>query len=193
MRITGGMARGIPLSVGKAAGVRPATDRMREAVFSSLGPLVEGAQFIDLFAGVGSYGLEALSRGAGGGIFVEQDRKAVAALEQNLASVARSLGMGRVPAKVVTMDALKFQVEGDFTLIFADPPYSMLPHGARAIFEVVDTCLARDTGVPARFCFECPGELELAHPDWIQVRRLGKGRGQPTVGIYQRKSDCDPD
>src|ERR1043165_2460605 len=91
MRITGGNARGIPLAVPKGDAVRPATDAMRQAVFSSLGARVADAQFLDLFAGSGGYGLEPLSRGAAGGTFVEQNAKAVACLRQNIAAVCKSL------------------------------------------------------------------------------------------------------
>src|SRR3954465_11512303 len=91
MRITGGIARGIPLVVPKGDAVRPATDAMRQAVFSSLGARTVGARFLDLFAGSGADGLEALSRGAAGGVFVEQNAKAVACLRQNIAAVCKSL------------------------------------------------------------------------------------------------------
>ena len=86
MRISGGGARGIPLAVPKGDAVRPATDGMRQSVFSSLGARVVGARFLDLFAGSGGYGLEALSRGAAGGVFVEQNAKAAACVRQNIAA-----------------------------------------------------------------------------------------------------------
>ncbi len=90
MRITGGRARGIPLHAPRGRETRPATDQLREAVFSSLGPRVEGARVADLFAGTGSYGLEALSRGATSGCFVENNRQALVCLRANLAAVLRS-------------------------------------------------------------------------------------------------------
>src|SRR5690625_7617635 len=92
MRITGGGARGISLLTAKGSGVRPATDRLRESVFSSLGSFVQNAQFIDLFAGSGAYGLEAWSRGAVGGYFVEKDRNSLRFLTQTIASVVRRRG-----------------------------------------------------------------------------------------------------
>src|SRR5258708_32993696 len=76
MRISGGIARGITLATPKGDATRPATDGMRQAVFSSLGASVVGARFLDLFAGSGAYGLEALSPGAASGVFVEQSPKA---------------------------------------------------------------------------------------------------------------------
>ncbi|MCB0386966.1 MAG: RsmD family RNA methyltransferase, partial [Bdellovibrionales bacterium] len=93
MRITGGRARGIPLIAPTGQGTRPATDRMREAVFSSLGPLVEGSRCLDLFAGTGAYGLEALSRGATAVSFVENDTKALRALKTNQDTVLKSLNL----------------------------------------------------------------------------------------------------
>src|SRR5436305_7428009 len=92
MRISGGRARGIPLVAPKGDAVRPATDGMRQAVFSSLGARVVGARFVDLFAGSGAYGLEAWSRGAAGGLFVEKSAKTISCLRQNIAAVAKSVG-----------------------------------------------------------------------------------------------------
>ena len=92
MRISGGQARGIPLRVPPGDAVRPATDGMRQAVFSSIASRVPGARFFDLCAGSGAYGLEALSRGAAGGVFVEKNAKAVACVRTNLAAVCKSLG-----------------------------------------------------------------------------------------------------
>src|SRR5580658_3909094 len=82
VRISGGLARGIELAVPRGGAVRPATDGMRQAVFSSLGSRVEGARFVDLFAGSGAYGLEALSRGASGGTFVERSARASSCLRR---------------------------------------------------------------------------------------------------------------
>src|SRR6186713_1475308 len=91
MRISGGGARGITLAVPKGDAVRPATDGMRQSVFSSLGARVTGARFLDLFAGSGGYGLEALSRGAAGGVFVEQNARTAGFIRDNLTAVCKSL------------------------------------------------------------------------------------------------------
>ena len=92
MRITGGQARGIPLTLPKGDRVRPATDALRQAVFSSLAARVPGARFLDLFAGSGAYGLEALSRGASGGVFVEKDARTAGFIRDNITAVCKSLG-----------------------------------------------------------------------------------------------------
>src|SRR5436189_4564553 len=105
MRISGGVARGIPLRVPKGDAVRPATDGIRQSVFSSLAARVAGARFLDLFAGSGAYGLEALSRGAAGGTFVEKDARTVEFIHRNLAAVCKSLGRTTEGLQVVTADA----------------------------------------------------------------------------------------
>jgi 16S rRNA (guanine966-N2)-methyltransferase len=93
---------------------------MREAVFSSLGDAVIGATVLDLYAGTGSFGLEALSRGAAEAVFVERDRSALAALRANIAAVA--LG-GTVSAGDVA-SALRRE-RRSFSLVFVDPPYDL--------------------------------------------------------------------
>lgn len=186
MRVTGGKARGVPLDAGKGDRVRPATDRTREAIFSSLGALVAEALFLDLFAGSGAYGLEALSRGARGGLFVEQDRRVVASLEKNLAAVTKSMGASRPAARIVTADVLNWPGSERFDLIFVDPPYAIISRSAGTLFQIADRCLAEHEN--ARLCFEHPGELELVAPGWVCLRRLGKGKGQPTMGIFARSN-----
>jgi len=84
MRVIAGSAGGIQLDVPKS-GVRPTMDRVKAAIFSSLGELVPGARVLDLFAGTGALGLEALSRGAASALFVEENAAAISAIERNLA------------------------------------------------------------------------------------------------------------
>lgn len=186
MRITGGNARGITLTTGGNEAVRPATDRLREAVFSSLGSSVEGARCLDLFAGTGAYGLEALSRGAASVVFVEQNRKSAAAIAHNIAAVCKSMGAPPSVARAQQRDVFTWQAGADsFDLVFADPPYALLPGRAADIFRVVLAALA-DNGL---FVFEMPGELDLKHPTLTLLRRLGKGRHQPGVAVYKRMKD----
>src|SRR4029078_3216455 len=84
MRVIAGSAGGIQLEVPKA-GVRPTMDRVKAAIFSSLGDEIIGARVLDLFAGTGSLGIEALSRGAASALFVEEGTAAIAEIERNLA------------------------------------------------------------------------------------------------------------
>jgi len=183
MRITGGRARGIPIGSGKGPGLRPATDRAREAVFSSLGARVAGARVLDLFAGTGAYGLDALSRGAAEAVFVEKHPRTAALIRDNLAALARSLGAAPV-ATVRATDALVPLPGARFDLIFADPPYEAIRTLAPALFDFAAAHLAIDNDAEARFIFEMPGELELRDPRFELTRRLGHGRGQPTLCIY---------
>jgi len=185
MRITGGAARGIRLNTPKGDGTRPATDQIREAVFSSLGARVEGAAVADLFAGTGAYGLEAMSRGAAGGIFVENSREVVGCLRKNLTAVAKScradVSAWRVLAqKIYTIPAGL----GPFDLVFMDPPYDMIESRIPGIFsEHVAPILAED----GCLCIEMPGDLELTLDGWRETRRLGKtGRDRPSAVFYER-------
>jgi 16S rRNA (guanine966-N2)-methyltransferase len=188
MRISGGNARGISLTVPKGDAVRPATDGMRQAVFSSLGARVVGARFLDLFAGSGAYGLEALSRGAGGGTFVEQNAKAIACLRRNIAAVCKSLGRDESGLAVVQADATKAAVGvADVPdLVFIDPPYEIIAEIAPALFTRLAELLAPNP--EAIVVFEYPGEIELAPDGWMLRKRLGKGTRQPTVGFFRRAS-----
>ena len=186
MRISGGGARGITLTVPRGDMVRPATDGMRQAVFSSLGERVVGARFLDLFAGSGAYGLEAMSRGAAGGVFVEQSAKAVACLRQNITAVCRSLGLDTTGVSIRQMDARAAPSNLDDTpdLVFIDPPYEIISQIAEGMFST----LARLPGDPSQrlVIFEMPGGIDLSPPGWTCIKRLGKGARQPTVAFFRQ-------
>jgi 16S rRNA (guanine966-N2)-methyltransferase len=183
MRISGGAARGIPLSVPKGDAVRPATDGMRQAVFSSLGARVVGAQFLDLFAGSGAYGLEALSRGADRGVFVEKNPKAGSCLRQNLAAVCKSIGREPSIAEIRQADALTGPLDGSPDLVFIDPPYEIITDVAAALFARLASALAMKPD--ALVIFEMPGEIDLQPVGWTLLKRLGKGARQPTVAVFR--------
>lgn len=186
MRISGGVARGIMLATPKGDLTRPATDGMRQAVFSSLGASVVGARFLDLFAGSGAYGLEALSRGAAGGVFVEQNPKAAGCVRQNLAAVCKSAGRDAQDFSVLQTDARTVPLAGGAApdLVFIDPPYEIIAAIAPALFLKLAEALAPNPG--AIIVFELPGELTLAPPGWDLLKRLGKGARQPTVAFFRR-------
>jgi len=120
MRIIAGSAGGRKLKAPDTRGTRPVTDRVREAVFSSIGHWVEGASVVDLYAGSGSFGLEALSRGAADAIFVENGRKALAALRSNV----EAIGLGGSVVATNVQDFLR-RSETRFDLVFVDPPWPM--------------------------------------------------------------------
>lgn len=187
MRISGGAARGTILAVPRGDAVRPATDGMRQAVFSSLGGLVSGARFVDLFAGSGAYGLEAWSRGAAGGVAVELNPKALSCLRENIRLVAKSAGRDPSQVRVVPGDALAWRpAEGEPPpdLVFADPPYPIINDIVPGLFAGL--LAATNGAADPMVLLEHPGELEIMPAGWVLVKRLGRGARQPTVGIYRR-------
>ncbi len=186
MRISGGRARGIPLHFPKGSVVRPATDRLREAVFSSLGAKIVNAYCYDLFAGTGAYGLEAFSRGAAGGIFVEKSKITIASLQRNMKAVAKSVGGDEVPLTIEQADVLRWKplAGRKADIIFVDPPFAEIREWAEKLFQRFDEFLVNsEKGIVV---FEMPGELELESPGWKLDRRIGRGRGQPTCCFYKR-------
>ena len=122
MRITGGMYRGRKIGVPRGDRVRPTQDRVREALFSMLRAEVPGARFLDLYAGSGAVGLEALSRGAAQVIWVEGDREVH---RTTLANVTALAGEGQQVVCCPVERWLRLAGRGLATdLVFADPPYS---------------------------------------------------------------------
>ncbi len=188
MRISGGAARGVPLQVPKGDAVRPATDGMRQAVFSSLAARLAGARFADLFAGSGGYGLEAFSRGAEGGVFVEKSVKASACIRQNIVSVCRSTGRAEQALRLLPVDVLTWSpVPGEEPdLVFIDPPYEIIAEvGPRLLARLAEALVSKPDPV---IVFEMPGELTMEPPaGWTCVKRLGKGARQPTVAFFRRE------
>lgn len=123
MRIIAGRWRGHRLKPVKGRGVRPTSDRVREAWMAAMGGELVGARVLDLFAGSGALGLEALSRGASQVVFVERSRGALRILRANLDQLG-----AREECKVVAGDAMAFarRLEGGaFDLVLADPPYGI--------------------------------------------------------------------
>lgn len=118
LRIVAGTLRGSRIDVPAAPGLRPTPDRVRETLFNWLMPVIEGARCLDLFAGTGALGIEALSRGAAAVDFVEADAQLADSLRANLARL-------RQPAHVMRSDALRFLADGDarYDVVFIDPPF----------------------------------------------------------------------
>jgi len=185
MRITGGKARGITLTTGKARQVRPAMDRVREAVFSSLGERIHGAYFLDLFAGAGCYGLEALSRGASRGLFVEKQATAAMAIQKNLEAVGKSIGgLPDRSVSIIRRDVLKFSTNDRFNIIFMDPPYELARSHGRILLDKAGEFL--DRASPSLLVFELPADLSLTGTAWTCLRRIGKsGTNEPCVLILE--------
>jgi len=122
MRVIAGTARGVPLAVPRGAATRPITDRVKETLFAILGDQMPGARVLDLYAGSGAIGIEALSRGAQQAVFVERDRGAVQALRANLVRTRLE-----EDARVHEVDVERFLAlgEGPWDVVVLDPPYEV--------------------------------------------------------------------
>jgi 16S rRNA (guanine966-N2)-methyltransferase len=173
MRVIAGSAGGIRLDVPKTD-IRPTMDRVKAAIFSSLGERVIGAHVLDLFAGTGALGIEALSRGAASAMFVESDRTCIAAIERNLARTSLS---GRVRKQDV-FDFLSHASTAErHEIILADPPYDRSKLG-----DPFTKLLLRNDRLPDRlapdgiFVLEkMPSERLPATDLWEVVRRKTYG------------------
>ncbi|HEX2155119.1 MAG TPA: 16S rRNA (guanine(966)-N(2))-methyltransferase RsmD [Acidimicrobiia bacterium] len=140
MRIITGTAKGRRLVAPDTDRTRPATDRVREAVFSAIGPWVEDADVLDLYAGSGSYGLEALSRGAASATFVERGRAAIEALRANIDEV----GLG---GTIVANDVDGFLRQPGtkvYHLVFMDPPWDLATSVVDQQLGGIDRILTED-------------------------------------------------
>jgi 16S rRNA (guanine966-N2)-methyltransferase len=173
MRVIAGAAGGIALEVPKS-GVRPTMDRVKAAIFSSLGDEIIGARVLDLFAGTGALGLEALSRGAASALFVEENSSAASAIERNL---ARTKLEGRVRKQDVFAFLKSTHPPEPFRIIFADPPYEKTKSGGeftQLLLESADlAAMLEPAGV---FVLEKqPAEKMPASDLWdvIRARRYG--------------------
>jgi len=130
VRVIAGIAKGHPLAAPRGLDVRPTSDKVRGAIFNILhasadGPELEGARVLDLFAGTGALGIEALSRGAKHATFVEKDRKTADTITANLASTKLA-----AQATVIVRDAdalPKPVLDGPYEIVFVDPPYALVP------------------------------------------------------------------
>lgn len=140
MRVVAGTARGRRLEAPAGSSTRPTADRVREATFNALGSLgaVEGATVLDLFAGSGALGIEALSRGAASATFVDEDARALAVVRANLATAGLT-----ERATVVRGDALRHVSGlGHVDLALLDPPYAFTDEQWRGLLGALDADVA---------------------------------------------------
>src|SRR3712207_5819970 len=141
MRIIAGTARGLRLSA-VPQGVRPTSDRVREAIFNALGQFFDGGEVLDLYAGTGALGIEALSRGCERATFIEKNTKAARAIRENLvrAGFAREGQVLRADAEEVLGRLVSLRCK--FNLIFADPPYRIPPREIGGVLRGLKVLLA---------------------------------------------------
>lgn len=176
LRIIGGTWRSRRVSFPDVDGLRPSPDRVRETLFNWLAPIIQGARCLDLYAGSGALGLEALSRGAAAVTFVDAERRVVTQLEQNLKL------LGANGARVEQSDALTFLARPPhpFDVVFLDPPFrkNLLP-------ACLEKLAAGWLAEGARVYVE--NEAELGEPpllpDWELLR--SKQAGQVRYSLLQ--------
>lgn len=171
MRIVAGSRKGHRIAAPRGVVTRPTGDRVREAAFSLIGP-VEGAHVLDLFAGSGAMGLEALSRGAARCVFVEKDREACHVIERNL----EKLGLtGAVVLRRGVVEALREERARDhrFELVIADPPYDDWERFAEPLSALVPGLLGNGALVILETGERTEPELPL---DLVMSRRYGSAR-----------------
>ena len=181
MRVISGIAKGRPLKAVPGEGTRPTTDKVKEAIFSMIGPYFDGGDALDLFAGTGGLGIEALSRGMDHAVFVDADRKAIETIRHNIQAVKLESR-----AEIYRADAFQaLKAIGkrhiSFDLIFLDPPYRMksVPDMLQYMEE---HAIARDGAIAVV-------EHEAAHqyPEEIgsfSLRRRAE-YGETAVSIYR--------
>lgn len=140
MRVVAGVYGGRRLVAPPGDATRPTSDRVREALFSVLGPSVQGARVLDLFAGSGALGIEALSRGAASAVFVDRAPRAVAAVRANLAALGIEADVRRMEARAWLRTASS---RGDaYDLVFLDPPYRRAGELGRELSDALTAVLA---------------------------------------------------
>ncbi|UKS29934.1 16S rRNA (guanine(966)-N(2))-methyltransferase RsmD [Paenibacillus sp. HWE-109] len=125
MRVISGTAKGRSLKAVPGTSTRPTTDKVKEAIFSMIGPYFDGGQVLDLFAGTGGLGIEALSRGMDKGVFIDIEKKSIDTIQHNL----QTAGL-KDQAEIYRTDATRAlkalaKREQRFALVFLDPPYKM--------------------------------------------------------------------
>ena len=161
MRVVAGEHRGRRLKAPPGTATRPTSDRVREALFSILGPL-DGMRVLDLFAGSGALGIEALSRGAASATFVESDRRAARAISHNLEALGEQ-------AEVVVRDALAWlrrpPAGTAFELVLIDPPYDSAVRLGEALSERLPGVLAAEALIVSESDKRTPLTLDLPLAD----------------------------
>ena len=191
MRIVGGTYRSRTIAAPKGEGTRPTTDRVREALFSTLGSAMggfDGIRVLDAFAGSGALGLEAISRGAAFSLFTDTASAAVACIKKN----AASLGVPSDSYAVVKADIAKSVAlaahHGPFDLVFLDPPYAMEPADVLALVDGLDAAGALGADVTVSYEHARGTDIDAAlaaHAAW--ERYTAKVYGDTAIDIIVRK------
>lgn len=180
LRIIGGTARGVPIKAPDVKYTRPTLDRTKESVFNILMPYIADTAVLDLFAGSGNLGIEALSRGARSAVFVDQSKKCRDIILENLEKTKLA-----DQATVMAMDAIKAvqylsRKQEKFDIIFLDPPYNM-NFVVRTIQSIDDSDIINEEGILA-----CEHHVDENPPDRVGklVRTRIKNYGETMFSFY---------
>jgi 16S rRNA (guanine966-N2)-methyltransferase len=180
-RVIAGSARGVKLQA--AAATRPLGDRVKQSAFAILEPDLPGARFLDLFAGSGAGGIEALSRGATEAVFVEKDPRAVSAIKRNLSAA----GLDAQAATIIQRDVSAFlgEPQGSFDVVLVDPPYADVG-SLVAVLEVLGAGaapLAAEARVVAKHFWREPPPATIGLLASERVERFG----ETALTFYRRR------
>ena len=180
VRLIGGLSKGRLLHVPKGSDIRPTSGVIRRALFSMLTPFIEGAAVLDLFAGTGALGIEAISRGASTADFIEQNPRQCAAIRGSLSSLGYST-QGRVRA--LSVQKVVSAADKAYDLIFLDPPYKM--ENLEGLLEnIADSKLiSNKTVVAVEHPSRNPLKKTYGSMGLIKERRYGDG----SLSIYQNE------
>lgn len=181
MRVIAGTAKGRRLKAPPGERVRPTTDRVKEALFSSLQPYLLDAVVLDVYAGSGALGIEALSRGAAHVTFVERHARTAAVLEENLVAAGVTDRAEVVVADV--LDALRRVSAGPFDLVLADPPYATSDDEIAALLAEVGPHLADDAIITVE------RDRRAAVPAWPKGVSLDRTRRYGDTCVHVARSD----
>ena len=176
MRIIAGSRKGHTIAAPRGHDTRPTSDRVRENVFNLVGP-VDGASVLDLYAGSGALGLEALSRGAARAVFVEHDADAVRAIERNLDRL-RLTGATVLRRDAGSALAVEASAGRQYDLVLVDPPYDMYPDLQPTLARYLPAVLAADGLVVVETDARVEPELPLR-------LRTSRKYGQARVTLFE--------
>ena len=196
MRIISGQAGRIQLKTPPGLELRPTGDRVKESLFSTLGPLT-GQTVVDLFAGTGALGLEALSRGATQVLFVEREHRHLAFLRQNVAAVLKALSVAEgdervrvIPGDVRIVPRRLAELAGQVDLILADPPYAT-ERGEYGPAELLsDPAFAAWAGPNALLVLEHAQEITMPWTPATPWHLLKQKRFGRTIISFARQTDA---
>lgn len=182
MRITGGLASNIILKTPTGSTTRPATDRLRESIFSSLGNHIKGKNVLDIFAGTGAYALETLSRGAVSATCIEKTRNVITCIEENWQRVAKSAALTANQLTICHRDALSWEPEPTelFDLIFIDPPYPIWDQVAIKLLPRVATWINSNGLISIE---HLSGLMPTLPSNWEVMKTFGKGHKAPVATL----------